>query len=192
MSIKRFNAPPGTSSDCRVNWQHPSPASSTAAHWMRESFGCALEAPPGTLDNGAELELQLALNAEEARQLSEAAYAHMVKSYPGESFLQELALCQDADEIRAVLERHPELPAHWLTADLMTLQEKARQVIAVRFTGSALLKALALAETPLDIEETFARCSSVETVAEALLLLRRQSGGPLPGTLTLQAARSQH
>lgn len=191
MNTKRSTplAEPGP--DCRVTWRLPSPASSPATLWMREAFGCAPSAPPSRPDEGTEFELQLALNADEARQLSAVAYAHMVKSYPGESFIQELALCQGANEIRAALKHHPELPAHWITADLLMLREKARQVIAIRYTGSDLLKALALAETPMAIEETFARCSSLETTAQALMHLRCQSGQPLPGSLTVQTMRQR-
>jgi hypothetical protein len=188
MITHQMESPPTASPECQALWLVACPADSHAVRWFQEAFGCAPGSFPETETGGAAYKIQVKLNPDEARELSEVACAHMARAFPGEPYLRELALARGGAEVQAVLHRHPELPTHWHEEDPRRLREKARQVIASAFPGNALLKAIALAEGPLEVGATLARFPSVDAMAEELLRLRRESGRPLPGALTLQAA----
>jgi hypothetical protein len=189
--MQRTTPAPAESSECQARWLIASPADFHAAQWLQEAFGYVPAPPQESPSEGAAFQVQVKLNPEEARHLSEVAFLHMARNYPGDSFVPELALARNAEEVRAVLDRHPGSPPSWREEYPLRLQQKARQVVAGRFAGSALLRALALAEDPLSVGTTFASHPSLDTVAETLLALRREAGQPLPGTLTLHTSSAR-
>ena len=186
MSMLRTIPPPAEAQECRALWLIVSPADFHAAQWMQEAFGAVPDTSPQASSEGASFEVQVKLNPDEAQHLAEVAFLHMARNYPGEPFVRELALARSEEEVRAVLDSNPGLPPSWREEYPLRLQQKARLVVAGRFPGNTLLRALALAEDALAVGATFANHPSVHAVAETLLALRREAGQPLPGTLTLQ------
>jgi hypothetical protein len=191
MSMLRTIPPPAEAQECRALWRIVSPADFHAALWMQEAFGAGPDTSPQASSEGASFEVQVKLNPDEARHLSEVAFLHLARNYPGEPFVRDLALARTEEEVRAVLDSNPGLPPSWREEYPLRLQQKARMVVARRVPGNALLRALALADGPLAVGASFANHPSVNAVAETLLALRRESGQPLPGTLTLHSTSAR-